>query len=139
MMTGAVAGLVAVTPASGFVGVGGALAIGAIAGVGCYGAVAYFKAFVRVDDPLDVFALHGVGGLLGTALTPLFASGVVAPVTSSALANTLGALAAMAYAGAMTWFLLKMIALVTPLRVSASDETIGLDVAQHGEMLAPTV
>jgi Amt family ammonium transporter len=85
-----------------------------------------------------VFAVHGVGGLLGTALTPLFASSAVAPVTSTVLANTLGALAVMAYAGAMTWGLLKLVALCMPLRVSPSDETIGLDMAQHGEMLSPT-
>jgi len=138
MMTGAIAGLVAVTPASGFVGVGGALAIGAVAGVACFFTVAHFKARIGIDDPLDVFALHGVGGLLGTALTPLFASSAVAPVTSTVLANTLGALAVMAYAGAMTWGLLKLVALCVPLRVSPSDETIGLDMAQHGEMLSPT-
>jgi Amt family ammonium transporter len=139
MMTGAIAGLVAVTPASGFVGVSGALAIGAVAGVGCYVSVAYVKARIGIDDPLDVFALHGVGGLLGTALTPLFASSAVAPVTSSVLANTLGALAVMAYAGAMTWAILKLLAMAMPLRVSPSDETIGLDMAQHGEMLVPSV
>jgi len=138
MMTGAIAGLVAVTPASGFVGVGGALVIGAAAGVVCFFTVAYFKARIGIDDPLDVFAVHGVGGLLGTALTPLFASSAVAPVTSTVLANTLGALAVMAYAGAMTWGLLKLVALCMPLRVSPSDETIGLDMAQHGEMLSPT-
>ncbi|HET7865176.1 MAG TPA: ammonium transporter [Burkholderiaceae bacterium] len=138
MMTGAIAGLVAVTPASGFVGVSGALAIGAIAGVTCYLSVAYIKPRLGIDDPLDVFALHGVGGLLGTALTPLFASSAVAPVTSSPQANALGALAAMVYAGVVTWALLKLLALVMPLRVSPSDEKVGLDMAQHGEMLAPS-
>ncbi len=138
MMTGAIAGLVAVTPASGFVGVSGALAIGAVAGVACFFAVSYFKQRVGIDDPLDVFALHGVGGLVGTALTPVFASSAMAPVTSTAWANTLGALAVMVYAGAMTWALLKLIAWFAPLRVSQSEEAIGLDMAQHGEMLSPT-
>lgn len=138
MMTGAIAGLVAVTPASGFVGIGGALVIGAAAGVTCFFAVAYFKARLGVDDPLDVFALHGIGGLLGTALTPLFASSAVAPVTSTVLANTLGALAVMAYAGVMTWGILKLISRFGRLRVSPAEEKIGLDIAQHGEMLSPT-
>lgn len=138
MMTGAIAGLVAVTPASGFVGIGGALVIGAAAGVACFFAVMYCKARIGIDDPLDVFALHGIGGLLGTALTPLFASSAVAPVTSSVLANTAGALAVMVYAGAMTWGILKLISRFGRLRVSPAEEKIGLDIAQHGEMLSPT-
>ena len=137
MMTGAIAGLVAVTPASGFVGIGGALVIGAAAGVVCFFAVMYCKARIGVDDPLDVFALHGIGGLLGTALTPVFASSAVAPVTSTVLANTLGALAVMAYAGIATWVILKLISLFGRLRVSPAEEKIGLDIAQHGEMLSP--
>jgi len=139
MMTGAIVGLVAVTPASGFVGLGGALVIGAVAGVVCFFAVAYLKTRLGVDDPLDVFALHGIGGLLGTALTPLLASSAVAPVTSTVLANTLGALAVMVYAGAMTWSILKLMSLFCSLRVSPAEEKIGLDIAQHGEMLSPTV
>jgi Amt family ammonium transporter len=138
MMTGAIAGLVAVTPASGFVGISGALAMGALAGVACFFAVVHFKARTGIDDTLDVFALHGVGGLLGTALTPVFASNAIAPVTSTALINTLGGLAVMAYAGGMTWGILKLISLFAPPRVSAAEEKVGLDIAQHGEMLTPS-
>ncbi len=137
-MTGAIAGLIAVTPASGFVGVGGALAIGAIAGVICFFAVVSFKSMTGIDDSLDVFALHGVGGLVGTVLTPLFAITAVAPITATVWTNAMGALVVMAYAFGMTWLILKAFSFVTSLRVDASEENLGLDIAQHGEMLAPS-
>lgn len=136
-MTGAIAGLIAVTPASGFVGVNGALAIGAVAGVVCFFAVVSFKASTGIDDSLDVFALHGVGGIVGTILTPVFATPAVAPVTASWWSNSVGALAVIAYGGAMTWLILKFIAMFVKLRVDAEEEKVGLDIAQHGEMLAP--
>jgi Amt family ammonium transporter len=138
MMTGAIAGLIAVTPASGFIGIGGALAIGSIAGVACFWAVVYFKAATGVDDTLDVFALHGIGGLLGTTLTPLFADPAIGPVTSTALVNALGGLTVMAYCGCATWALLAAISLVISPRVSDTEEKVGLDLAQHGEMLTPS-
>jgi Amt family ammonium transporter len=138
MMTGAIAGLIAVTPASGFVGITGALAIGAVAGVVCFFAVVYFKAVTGIDDSLDVFALHGVGGLIGTVLTPVFALTVVAPITATVWTNALGAFAVLAYAGAMTFFILKGISIFTKLRVGAAQENVGLDISEHGEMLAPT-
>ena len=138
-MTGAIAGLIAVTPASGFVGINGALAIGAIAGVVCFFAVVGFKAATGIDDSLDVFALHGVGGIVGTLLTPLFATAAIAPVTATVLTNGLGALAVFVYAGAATWLILRLIGLVVRLRVDAEEEKVGLDIAQHGEMLAPNV
>jgi ammonium transporter, Amt family len=137
-LTGAIAGLIAVTPASGFVGIDGAMIIGAAAGVVCFFSVVYFKALTGIDDTLDVFALHGVGGLLGTVLTPVFATTAVAPVTATVLTNATGALAVMAYSGAATWVILKLIGAVMPLRVDAAAEAVGLDIAQHGEMLAPT-
>lgn len=136
-MTGAIAGLIAITPASGFVGVTGALSIGALAGVGCFISVVYFKALTGIDDSLDVFALHGVGGLLGTLLTPVFALPEIAPVTATLWTNALGALAVMAYAAIVTWAILRGLSLFMALRVDAEAETIGLDIAQHGEMLAP--
>lgn len=137
MMTGAIAGLIGVTPASGFVGVDGALAIGAAAGVICCVAVVSFKARTGIDDSLDVFALHGVGGLVGTVLTPVFATTTIAPVTATVLTNLTGALAVMAYAGGMTWLILKTISIVVPLRVGQTEEKVGLDISQHGEMLSP--
>ena len=135
--TGAIAGLIGVTPASGFVGIDGALIIGAVTGVICFFAVVYFKAKTGIDDSLDVFALHGVGGLVGTLLTPVMATTAVAPITATVWTNALGALTVMAYAGAATWVILKVISVVLSLRVDAESEKVGLDVAQHGEMLAP--
>jgi Amt family ammonium transporter len=136
-MTGAIAGLIAVTPASGYVGVSGAMFIGAIAGLICFAAVVHFKKHTGIDDTLDVFALHGVGGLVGTVLTPVFADAAIAPITSSVWTNTLGGLIVMAYAAFMTLMLLKLISFFVPLRVGEAEEKVGLDVAQHGEMLAP--
>ena len=135
--TGAIAGLIGVTPASGFVGIDGALIIGAVTGAVCFFSVVYFKARTGIDDSLDVFALHGVGGLVGTLLTPVLATAAVAPITATVWTNALGALAVMAYAGAATWIILSLIGLVMNLRVDAESEKVGLDVAQHGEMLAP--
>jgi ammonium transporter, Amt family len=136
-MTGAIAGLIAVTPASGFVGFNGAMIIGAVAGVICFFSVVGFKALTGIDDSLDVFALHGVGGIVGTVLTPVFATAAIAPVTATVLTNTIGAVAVMAFAGVGTWIILRVIGLVVPLRVDAEQEKVGLDIAQHGEMLAP--
>jgi ammonium transporter, Amt family len=139
MMTGAIAGLIGVTPASGFVGVDGAMAIGAIAGAVCCVAVVTFKSRTGIDDTLDVFALHGVGGLIGTVLTPVFATATIAPVTATVLTNLTGGLAVMAYAGGMTWLILKVISIVVPLRVGQTEEKVGLDISQHGEMLSPNI
>jgi Amt family ammonium transporter len=135
--TGAIAGLIGVTPASGFVGIDGALIIGAVTGAVCFFSVVYFKARTGIDDSLDVFALHGVGGVVGTLMTPLMATAAVAPITATVWTNALGALAVMAYAGAATWIILALIGVVMNLRVDAESEKVGLDVAQHGEMLAP--
>ncbi len=136
MATGAIAGLIAVTPASGYVGVGGALVIGAVAGVVCFGVVTTFKHFTRIDDSLDVFALHGVGGVVGTVLTPVFALKAIAPVTADVATNALGAAAVMAYTGLMTWGILKALDFIAGLRVNPRDEHVGLDLSQHGESLA---
>ncbi len=133
MATGAIAGLIAVTPASGYVGVQGALSIGAIAAVICFGAVTGFKAVTRIDDSLDVFALHGVGGIVGTVLTPVFAQQDIAPVSGSVLTNCVGALAVSVYAASMTWIVLKFVNFAIGIRVSEREEAVGLDLAQHGE------
>jgi ammonium transporter, Amt family len=139
MMTGAIAGLIAVTPASGFVAIDGALTIGSVAGVVCYFAVVYFKSLTGIDDSLDVFALHGVGGFVGTVLTPVFATSAIAPVTATVWTNALGGLAVGLYAGVMTWLMLKLLSLMVSLRVNEAQESVGLDIAQHGEMLSPNV
>jgi ammonium transporter, Amt family len=136
-MTGAIAGLVAITPASGYVDVSGALFIGSVSGVLCFMSVVKFKEWSGVDDSLDVFALHGVGGLVGTMLTPIFANNSIAPVTGGFWINTMGGVTVFVYAGAMTWLILKGIGYFMPLRVGAAEEKVGLDIAEHGEMLTP--
>lgn len=136
LCSGAIAGLVAVTPASGFVDVWGAVAMGLCAGLVCYLAATQLKALTGIDDSLDVFALHGVGGFLGSALTPLLASAAIAPVTASVWSNTLGALAVLAYTSLMTFALLQIIQLFFALRVTPAQEREGLDLAQHGEQLS---
>ena len=139
MMTGAIAGLIAITPASGFVGITGALVIGCASGAVCFACVVYFKILTGVDDSLDVFALHGVGGLIGTLLTPVFALAAIAPVTATVWTQAQGTVAVVGYAAAMTWIILKLMSIFMRLRVDDEHERMGLDIAQHGEMLAPNV
>ena len=136
LCSGAIAGLVAVTPASGFVDLWSGVVIGLCAGLACYLAATQFKARTGIDDSLDVFALHGVGGFLGSVLTPLLASAAIAPVTATVLTNTLGALAVLVYAAVMTFVILQIIQLLLPLRVTPAQEHEGLDLAQHGEQLS---
>lgn len=136
-ISGAIAGLIAITPASGFVDMYGAMVIGAAGGIGCFGCVMVFKSKTGIDDALDVFALHGVGGLIGTLLTPVFASAAIAPVTATVLTNLTGAAVVMAYSAVATWVILRLIGLVMRLRVKAEHERVGLDIAEHGEMLSP--
>jgi Amt family ammonium transporter len=136
-MTGAIAGLIAITPASGYITIPGALAIGAAGGVVCFLCVVHFKARTGIDDTLDVFALHGVGGLVGTLLTPVFASAGVAQVSATVWTQAIGAFAVMGYAMLATWLLLRVMVAFAPLRVDAEKEKVGLDIAEHGEMLSP--
>ncbi|MES2946052.1 MAG: ammonium transporter [Pseudomonadota bacterium] len=135
MVTGAIAGLIAITPASGFTGIVGGASIGATSGIICFFAVTMFKSVTGIDDTLDVFALHGVGGVIGTVLTPVFALSEIAPVTATILTNLTGALVVMTYAGMATWLILLVVGPIAGLRVDAESEKIGLDVSQHGEML----
>ena len=136
MATGAIAGLIAVTPASGYVGFLGATVIGVVAGLGCFLAVTSFKSLTGIDDSLDVFALHGVGGLIGTVMLPLLALREIAPVTATFLTQAIGAFAVMAYAGIVTGLILWLIKVTLGLRVDRDSEKMGLDVSQHGEMLS---
>lgn len=139
---GAVAGLVAITPAAGYVTVPAALLIGLLAGVVCNRAVHIFKTkFHFVDDTLDVFACHGVGGLLGTILTGVFSSKAVNPQGANGLfygetkvfyANLLAAAAVGLFSVGMTWILLSLVRLFVPVRVSREAEARGLDTF-HGE------
>jgi ammonium transporter, Amt family len=141
IVTGMVAGLGTITPASGFVGPLGALAIGAAAGVLCFFATSYMKRALNVDDSLDVFPVHGVGGALGTLLTGVFVSaafngiGYPEKVTMGQQVTTqlIGIAAVGAWSGIVTWILLKLTNAVAGLRVAGEAETEGLDTVLHNE------
>lgn len=143
-ITGAVAGLVAITPASGFVTPMSALIIGVLAGLVCYWSVAILKGQLGYDDSLDAFGVHGVGGTLGAILTGVFAHSSVQQVgdgavgllegnAGQALNNLLGAVITWVLAAVATIIILKIADSIVGLRASSSDETDGLDLTQHGE------
>ena len=127
MVTGTIAGLASITPASGFVGPIEALLIGAIAGILCQLAVGFIKTTLKIDDTLDVFAVHGVGGIFGTLMIALLVA------DASWIAQVGSVLITGVFIIAVTTVLVKIIALVLPLRVSQDDEASGLDLAAHGE------
>ena len=140
-VTGMVAGLATITPASGFVGPAGALIIGIAAGVVCFAATNFLKRTLKIDDSLDVFPVHGVGGLVGLILTGLFASnalGVFSGQHDISIGNqvgvqAIGALATLAYTAVFTWIILKVVDMVVGNRVTEDEETEGLDLTQHEE------
>ncbi|SEF44663.1 ammonium transporter, Amt family [Jhaorihella thermophila] len=126
LVTGTIAGLASITPASGFVGPVEALIIGGVAGVLCQEAVNVVRNVLKIDGTLDVFAVHGVGGIFGTTMIALFGVG--------SWAAQLGSLAIIGvFTLVATVILVKLVALVTPLRVDAETETNGLDLSVHGE------
>lgn len=137
--SGAVAGLVAITPAAGYVGPMESIVIGALAGVFCYFAVTC-RVKVGLDESLDAWAVHGVGGLFGALATGVFAtlavnqySGLLYGNVNQFLANAAGAFAAMAYAFVVTYVLAVLVDKTMGLRVSGDEEYVGLDISQHGE------
>lgn len=141
---GVVAGLVAITPAAGYVTVSSALIIGLLAGIICNLAARIVKGKFGIDDTLDVFACHGVGGLLGCICTGLFATTAVNAAGANGLlnggetlltANLTAAATVAIYSMVVTFVLLKVINLVTPLRVDAAAEAAGLDTSEHGEKI----
>jgi Amt family ammonium transporter len=139
--TGVIAGLGTITPASGFVGPLGAVVIGLVAGTVCFFATQLLKRKLEIDDSLDVSPVHGVGGVIGTLLTGVFAAvslgGTGYPVQTSMGAQmgiqALGVVAALLWCGGLTWVILKLCDVVFRLRVSEEKETEGLDLAEHGE------
>ncbi len=141
IVTGMVAGLGTITPASGFVGPIGALMIGSIAGAVCFMATQLLKRVLKVDDSLDVFPVHGVGGIIGTTLTGVFAAsslggmGLADGVTmgDQVVVQLIGVVATIGWSGVLSYLLLKVVDLVAGLRVEADDETQGLDVVLHEE------
>lgn len=126
IVTGTIAGLASITPASGFVGPIEALVIGGVAGILCQEAVNLVRNKLRIDDTLDVFAVHGIGGIFGTIMIAAFGAGT--------WAAQLGALAIVgAFTIVVTIVLIKVVGLISPLRVDAETETNGLDLTVHGE------
>jgi Amt family ammonium transporter len=138
---GAVAGLVGITPAAGYVGPAAAILIGLGAGIFCFFAVDLLKEKLHLDDALDVFAVHGVGGIWGALATGLFADASINGVDGLFFGNPeqlwfqfVAVVAAATFAGVATFIILKAIGLVIPLRVPEGDEVLGLDSATHGEI-----
>jgi Amt family ammonium transporter len=145
IISGAVAGLVAITPASGFVLPGPAIIIGVVAGVGCYFAATSLKHALGYDDSLDAFGVHGVGGIIGALLTGVFAFGPLS-ATDAAPTGVVGSfgqfviqakavLVTVIWSGALSFVLLKLIDWTIGLRVSQDDEIEGLDMTLHGERI----
>lgn len=139
MISGAVAGLVAITPACGFVSPMSAIVIGGFAGLLCYGAL-LFRVRRGFDESLDAWAIHGMGGLWGALATGIFASAAIGGVdgllygnASQFLIQLLDASVAIAYAFGMTYLLAKLVDKVMGLRVTEEEEYVGLDISQHGE------
>jgi Amt family ammonium transporter len=140
IVTGMVAGLGTITPASGFVGPLGALIIGLAAGVVCYTATSFIKKTLKIDDSLDVFPVHGVGGVLGTLCAGLFVgtlggAGLAEGMTTASQVGVqfVGVAATFVWCAVATWIILKVIDAVIGLRVSGDEETQGLDIVLHDE------
>lgn len=140
--SGLVAGLVGITPAAGFVAPWAAIIIGLLAGAVCYGGVILIKERLHIDDSLDAFGVHGVGGLLGALLTGIFADtsinaagrdGVIKGHVAQMVPQIAGIVAVGLYAAILTFAILKLVDKVVGLRVPTNDEREGLDVTEHGE------
>lgn len=142
IISGAVAGLGTITPAAGFVAPWHGVLIGAIAGPVCFWACTRLKHRFNYDDSLDVFGVHGVGGLVGTLLAGVFATASIGGVSGlldgnprQVLIQALGVIVTLVWSGGMTFALLKLVEAFLPLRVSVANEQEGLDITQHGEAL----
>jgi Amt family ammonium transporter len=145
-ISGAVAGLVAITPAAGFVLPGPALIIGVSAGFICFWASTSLKALLRYDDSLDAFGVHGIGGIIGTLATGWFAYGRLTATAAAPdgvyiggaallLTQAIAVAATIVYVGSVSWLLLMLTKALVGLRVSSDDEREGLDIALHGEQM----
>lgn len=139
--SGGVAGLVVITPAAGYVTVGGSLIMGLLGGVICFWGTTALKRFLKADDSLDAFGLHAVGGIAGAILTGVFASSFImgdkAPTNllHQVWVQSQGVLATIAYSAICTFIILKIIDVVIGIRVPHDDERMGLDLSQHGERI----
>ncbi len=141
-LSGLVSGLVAITPAAGFVTFPASLAIGIVTGFGCYFAVTWLKAWLKYDDSLDVFGIHGVGGIIGALLTGVFAtttvssaSGLVDGNGKQIIAQFLAVAVTCLYSASATFLLLRLVAAFKYIRVRPEVERGGLDLALHGETI----
>jgi Amt family ammonium transporter len=139
-VTGAIAGLATITPAAGFVTPLAGIPIGMAAAVVCYYIMLWLKTKLGFDDSLDVFAVHGVGGILGMLATGIFASSAISGMSGllegnagQLLVQFVGVVAVAAFAFVMTWLLGKLVGITVGLRVGQKEETVGLDISQHGE------
>jgi len=142
MISGAVAGLGTITPASGFVEPWHGIVIGAVAGAICYCACTSLKLRLNYDDSLDVFGVHGIGGMTGTLLCGVFATaaiggtaGLIENHPQQLLIQLYGVAVTLVWSAGVTYALLKVVGLFVPLRVSKEHEMEGLDITQHGEAL----
>lgn len=142
MISGAIAGLGTITPASGFVSPGGGIIIGLLAGAVCFWACTSLKMRLNYDDTLDVFGIHGIGGLIGTLLAGVFAvtaiggtAGLIEGNPNQLLLQAYGVGVTFIWTAGVTFVLLKLIDVIVPLRVSQQQEVEGLDITQHGEAL----
>ena len=140
-VTGMVAGLGTITPASGYVGPGGALLIGLAAGFVCFTATNFIKRTLKIDDSLDVFPVHGVGGILGTLLTAVFASNALGAFSGQEEVNigsqlgiqAIGVIATVAYTAVVTYVILLITGAMVGNRVEEDEELEGLDLVSHNE------
>ena len=141
IVTGMVAGLGTITPASGFVGPMGAIAIGATAGIACFFATSWMKRSLKIDDSLDVTPVHGMGGIIGTLLTGVFAAASLGGVGyaegmtmgKQVMVQLTAIVSVAAWSGVVTWVLLKLTEAMVGVRVSSDEETEGLDTVEHNE------
>jgi Amt family ammonium transporter len=141
ILSGAVAGLVAVTPASGFVNPQGAFIIGIVAGVLCYYSAAHLKKMIGYDDSLDAFGVHGIGGIIGALLTGFFADPAINSLgkglffgnPGQVVIQLEGIATTIVWTGVITWVILMVTKMLVGLRPSEQDEEEGLDISQHGE------
>jgi Amt family ammonium transporter len=142
MISGAVAGLGTITPASGYVSPWHGIVIGMVAGLVCFWACTWLKARFNYDDSLDVFGVHGIGGMTGTLLAGVFATAAIGGTAGlmennpqQVLIQLYGIATTLVWSGGVTYVLLKLVSAFVPLRVSLQQELEGLDISQHGEAL----
>jgi Amt family ammonium transporter len=141
VVTGMVAGLATVTPASGYIGIPGGLILGFLGGLLCYLAVDYIRGKLQIDDSLDVFAVHGVGGILGSLLVAFLATstflGLGLPEGQTASSQFIiqfkGVALTICWTAVFTYLILKLTSFIVPLRVEEEEEIEGLDLRSHGE------